>query len=74
MIAGFDIIALAAMSLAPGLLWLWYFVRKGRAGQGARLPLVRLFFAGMLVMPGAILLRNPPAEGYFYLLVLQRRL
>ena len=69
MIAGFDIAVLAALSLAPGLLWLWYFVRKGRAGQGARLPLVRLFFAGVAVMPAAILLEKPAGGRIVLLLV-----
>lgn len=70
MIAGYDIVALTALALAPGLLWLWYFIRKGRAGRGARLPLVGLFFAGMLVMPAAVLLEKPAGGRMFLLLVI----
>lgn len=69
MISGIYIAALAAMALAPGLFWLWYFIRKGRTGRGARLPLVRLFFAGALVMPAAILLEKPAGGSMLILLV-----
>ncbi|HPA73056.1 MAG TPA: hypothetical protein PKY31_12350, partial [Spirochaetota bacterium] len=55
MIAGMDIIALAALALAPGLAWLWYFIARGKAGPAGGLPLIRLFFAGALAVPVAVL-------------------
>jgi RsiW-degrading membrane proteinase PrsW (M82 family) len=69
MTAGIDIIAIALLALAPGLAWLWYFARKGTPGpQGPWRP-VRLFFAGMLVMPAAVLLEKPAGGSMFFLLV-----
>ena len=67
--AGMDVIALAALALAPGLFWLWYFIAKGKSGPVSGLPLVRLFFAGALAVPVAVLAEKAAGGRTILLLV-----
>lgn len=65
-----DIIALAALALAPGLFWLWYFIAKGKSGPVSGLPLVRLFVAGALAVPAAVLAEKAAGGRTILLLII----
>lgn len=62
-----DIVAVLSLSLAPGILWLWFFSRRDREPEPKRL-LFRMFFFGMLAMPAAALLERP-LRGHTFLQV-----
>ncbi len=70
MVGGMDIIALAALALAPGLFWLWYFIAKGKSGPVSGLPLVRLFVAGALAVPAAVLAEKAAGGRTILLLII----
>jgi RsiW-degrading membrane proteinase PrsW (M82 family) len=54
-----DVLAVVSLSLAPGMLWLWYFYRKDVMGREGAKRAVRLFLLGMVSLGFAAVLERP---------------
>lgn len=54
-----DVFAIGALSIAPGIFWLWFFYKKDRLEPEPKSLIVRMFFFGMLSLIPAALAEYP---------------
>jgi protease PrsW len=64
-----DIIAVTALSFAPGIFWLWFFYKRDRLEPGPRSLMIKLFLIGMLLVIPAVIIEHPFGGNKFLLLV-----
>ncbi len=64
-----DVLAVAALSFAPGVFWLWFFYRRDKLEPEPRSLVIRMFLIGMAVMLPAILIERPFADSKIVMLV-----